>query len=209
MELPKGLTRAQIEDSTVLAALGRVPREKFVPESHRGEWREDRPLPIGAGQTISQPFIVALMTQSLAIKKGMKVLEIGTGSGYQAAVLAELGAEVFSIEIVPELQQRAQKLLEELGYRVHCRLSDGWEGWPEASPFDAIIVTACCPELPQTLITQLRPGGRLVFPVKVGAADAELERDEELQLLTRDQAGTGYSVERLSSVRFVPITRAT
>ena len=209
MELPKGLTRAQIEDATVLAALGRVPREKFVPESHRGEWREDRPLPIGAGQTISQPFIVALMTQSLAIKKGMKVLEIGTGSGYQAAVLAELGADVFSIEIVPELQQRSQKLLEELGYRVHCRLADGWEGWPEASPFDAIIVTACCPELPQKLIAQLRPGGRLVFPVKVGEAAAEMERDEELQLLTRDQAGTGYSVESLSSVRFVPITRAT
>lgn len=208
MELPKGLTRSQIRDARVLDALGKVPRERFIPEEYRGEWREDRALPIGAGQTISQPFIVALMTQQLKIERGMRVLEIGTGSGYQAAVLAELGAEVFSVEIVPELQRRAEQVLEELGYTVHCRLGDGWDGWKEEGPFDAIIVTACCPTMPKELISQLKPGGRMVFPIKAAAINEGPDNEEELQLLKRHQDDTGYDLEPLGAVRFVPITRA-
>lgn len=150
----------------VMAALGRVERHRFVPEAMVPHAYLNRPLPIGAGQTISQPYIVALMTDLLDLAGGEKVLEIGTGSGYQAAMLAELGARVFSIEIVAELAAEARQRLDAAGYRaVVVRVGDGWVGWPDEAPFDAIIVTAAPERIPEPLIDQLRPGGRLVIPV--------------------------------------------
>ena len=155
-----------ITDEKVLGAMGRVPREEFVPRGQRLHAYEDGPLPIGQGQTISQPYIVALMTQLLDLKKGEKVLEIGTGSGYQAAILAELTPQVYTIEILPELAERARATLARLGYEsVKVRTGDGYQGWPEHAPFDAIIVT-CAPEkVPQPLVDQLEEGGRMVIPV--------------------------------------------
>jgi protein-L-isoaspartate(D-aspartate) O-methyltransferase len=158
-----------IEQPAVLRALRSTPRHLFVPESLRAQAYEDRPLPIGHGQTISQPFIVALMTELLQLSKQHKVLEIGTGSGYQAAVLAALAGRVFTIEIVPELAQSAANLLETLGVRnVTVRAGDGYHGWTEEAPFDRIILTAAPPEIPQALLGQLRPGGKLVAPVGGG-----------------------------------------
>ncbi|HXF85348.1 MAG TPA: protein-L-isoaspartate(D-aspartate) O-methyltransferase [Anaerolineales bacterium] len=150
----------------VLRAMRAVPRHKFVPVEYLNHAHENRPLPIGYGQTISQPFIVALMTSLLDLKPGEKVLEIGTGSGYQAAVLAELGAEVYTIEIIPELAETAAKRLQELGYnKVQLKQGDGYYGWPEFAPFDAIIVTAAPDRVPPPLIEQLAEGGRLVIPL--------------------------------------------
>lgn len=187
-----------ITDPRVLAAMGRVPRHEFVPANLRDEAYADRPLPIGHGQTISQPYIVAFMTEQLRPKPTDKVLEIGTGSGYQAAVLAELVAAVYSIEIVEPLARRAMADLARLGYtNVWVRAGDGYQGWPEAAPFDAIIVT-CAPEhVPQPLIDQLKEGGRMIIPVgPIGA--------QELYLLEK-RAG---AVQRRAvlPVRFVPMT---
>ncbi|QIK38410.1 protein-L-isoaspartate(D-aspartate) O-methyltransferase [Caldichromatium japonicum] len=182
-------------------ALRTVPRERFVPESERALAYINSPLPIGQGQTISQPYIVAIMTQLLGIKAGDRVYELGTGSGYQAAVLAEMGVEVYTVEIVPELAERAAKTLESLGHgdRVQVRAGDGWLGWPEAAPFDGIIVTAAAPRIPRQLVEQLKPNGRLVIPM--GPA----ERTQELVVYTRNEQGDLVRRDILP-VRFVPVT---
>lgn len=155
-----------IENPAILEAMRIVPRHEFVPEDLRALAYNDHPLPIGYGQTISQPFIVGLMTQALDPKPGMRILEIGTGSGYQAAVLAELGAEVYTIEIIPELAQQAEQRLDSLGYtNIKTMRADGYFGWPEFAPFDAIMVTAAPDHLPQPLADQLKDGGRIVIPI--------------------------------------------
>lgn len=156
-----------VRDARVLAAMTRAPRHLFVPRAIAAEAYEDRPLPIGDGQTISQPYVVAAMSEMAQIEPGARVLEIGTGSGYQTAVLAELGAEVFSIEIVAPLAERVGATLAAAGYgaRVHLRIGDGYAGWPDEAPFDAIVVTAAPPEIPHPLLGQLRLGGRMVVPV--------------------------------------------
>jgi protein-L-isoaspartate(D-aspartate) O-methyltransferase len=191
--MARGVTEAR-----VLAALSRVPRHEFVPLSLRDRAYEDGPLPIGHGQTISQPFVVAFMTEALAPKPSDRVLEIGTGSGYQAAVLAGLVAEVFSIEIVAPLAQRAEADLRRTGYRnVRIRAGNGYLGWPEAAPFDAIIVT-CAPEaVPRALVDQLKVGGRMIVPVgpQSGAQD--------LYLLRKKQHG--LETQAVLPVRFVPM----
>ncbi len=189
-----------ITHAATLAAMRKVPRHLFVPAELRPQAYGDHPLPIGHGQTISQPYIVACMTGQLAPTRSMRVLEIGTGSGYQAAVLAEICAEVFTIEIVPELADQAARLLHELGYKnIHSRTGDGWEGWPEAAPFDAIIVTAAPATIPPALIEQLKDGGRMIIPVgpRAGAQD--------LMLVTK-KAGK-ISQRPLIPVRFVPFVR--
>ncbi len=186
-----------IQDPCVLEAMRRVPRHRFVPEAQRREAYSDWPLAIGFGQTISQPYIVALMTELLRPDKTMKVFEVGTGSGYQAAVLAECVAEVYTIEIIPELGQRAEKLLRELGYEnVHVRIGDGYEGWPEAAPFDGILVTAAPEDVPPPLLEQLAVGGRLVVPLGRGL--------QELVVITRTPEG--YERREITGVRFVPMT---
>ena len=185
----------------VMAAMGKVPRHRFVPALQDIFAYENRPLPIGEGQTISQPYIVALMTDLLDPKPADSVLEVGTGSGYQAAVLAELVAKVTTIEIVAPLGRRAMRLLDELGYRnVTVRIGDGYGGWPAAAPFDAIIVTAAPATIPQPLIDQLRPGGRMVIPVG-GSSDVQ-------QLLVVEKHSDGRTTTRRTlPVRFVPLTR--
>jgi protein-L-isoaspartate(D-aspartate) O-methyltransferase len=187
-----------ITDPRVLAAMGRVPRHLFVPPALASQAYGDHPLPIGSGQTISQPYIVALMTQWAEVHPGDKVLEVGTGSGYQAAVLAELTKQVFTIELLPELARRAAERLKELGYgRVHVRCGDGYQGWSEAAPFDAILVTAAAPRVPQALAAQLKEGGRLVIPL--GAPGGA-------QTLVRFRRVKGKLVEETSlPVRFVPL----
>jgi protein-L-isoaspartate(D-aspartate) O-methyltransferase len=160
------LQRRDITDPRVLIAMGKVPRHRFVPEALASQAYADHPLPIGSGQTISQPYIVALMTQWAEVHSGDRVLEVGTGSGYQAAVLAELTDRVFSIELVPELAWQAATRLKDLGYgRIQVRCGDGYQGWPEAAPFDAILVTAAAPRVPSSLEQQLKEGGRLVIPL--------------------------------------------
>jgi protein-L-isoaspartate(D-aspartate) O-methyltransferase len=182
----------------VLAAIGRVPRHLFVPEHMRRDAYDNRPLPIGQGQTISQPYIVALMTELLRPRAGSKVLEVGTGSGYQAAVLAELGAQVHTVEIVPELGERSAKLLKQIGYdAIVARIGDGYAGWPEAAPFDGIIVTAAPDHVPQPLIDQLKAGARLVIPV---GRDAQ-----QLAVVTKNADGS-VKREDLLLVNFVPLT---
>ena len=185
-----------IRDPRVLAAVAKVPRHELVPEDVRAHAYEDRPLPIGFDQTISQPFVVAYMTEQLRLGGDERVLEVGTGSGYQAAVLAELAREVWSIEIVAPLGERARADLARLGYRnVHIRIGDGYRGWPEEGPFDAIIVTAAPGHVPQPLIEQLAVGGRLVLPVG----------DLYQQLLLIERDADGIRQERLIDVRFVPM----
>jgi protein-L-isoaspartate(D-aspartate) O-methyltransferase len=194
--IPRG-----IKDEAVLAAMRRVPRHRFVPVYYSAFAYDDGPLPIGHGQTISQPFIVALMSDALELQRARKVLEIGTGSGYQAAVLAEIVPNVFTIEIVEPLATEAAQTLTELGYRnIHTRVGDGYQGWPEEAPFDAIIVTASSEHVPQPLLDQLAVGGRLILPV--GKAFQELQ---ELVLYRRTK--DGYEHTRLSLVRFVPLIR--
>ena len=184
----------------VLAAMGRVPRHEFVPRRRAGSAYEDRPLPIGHGQTISQPYIVALMTDLLAVKAGDKVLELGTGSGYQAAVLAELGVETYSIEIIPELGEAAAGRLARLGYGTAAtRVGDGYYGWPEAAPFDGIVVTAAAGHVPPPLVQQLKPGGRMVIPV------GEPFMVQQLVLITKDADGRPRT-RVLLPVAFVPLT---
>lgn len=191
------IERRGVRGERLLAALRRVPRHLFVPEADRGEAYADRPLPVGHGQTISQPYIVACMTEAAGVGARSRVLEIGTGSGYQAAVLAEMGADVCSIEIVPELADAARRTLAQVGYgTVEVRCGDGFRGWPERAPFEAILVTAAPPEVPPPLVDQLAPGGRLVLPV--GCATQELVR------ITRD--ARGLLRETLLPVRFVPMT---
>ena len=187
-----------IKDKAVLAALRKVPRHRFVAALWQGRAYEDGPLPIGDGQTISQPYIVAWMTELIEPKKGMRVLEIGTGSGYQAAVLAECVDEVDTIEVIPELGRKADALLRELGYRnIRTRIGDGYGGWPERGPYDAILLTAAPPDdVPKPLLDQLKVGGRLVAPV--GRYDQNLIR------ITRTE--TGLKREILAPVRFVPMT---
>lgn len=196
-----------ISDETVLAAMAAVPREEFVPADERGLAYEDHPLPIGSGQTISQPFIVAYMTQQLGLRAGDAVLDVGTGSGYQAAVLAECGAAVTSVEIRPELAQHAEATLQRLGYdTVTVVVRDGWQGVPEAGPFDGILVAAVAEDVPQALLDQLRPpdhgtrGGRLIIPlVSTGFWSA----DQRLVLFERTEQGVART--ELLSVRFVPL----
>jgi protein-L-isoaspartate(D-aspartate) O-methyltransferase len=187
-----------LKDERVLVAMARVPRHEFVPASQRPMAYEDGPLPIGYGQTISQPYIVAFMTAALDPKPADRVLEIGTGSGYQAAVLSGLVAEVFSIEVVEPLGRRARADLKRLGYgNVRVRIGDGYLGWPEAAPFDAIIVT-CAPErVPPALVAQLKPGGRMIVPV--GPADGV----QELYLLHKGPEG--LETQAVLPVRFVPM----
>jgi protein-L-isoaspartate(D-aspartate) O-methyltransferase len=190
-----------ITDPRVLAAMGRVPRHRFVPEALATQAYGDNPLPIGSGQTISQPYIVALMTQWAEVHPGDKVLEVGTGSGYQAAVLAELTKEVFSIELLPELARQAATRLTQLGYgRVHLRCGDGYQGWPEAAPFEVILVTAAAPRVPEALEAQLKEGGRLVIPLgPPGGA----------QTLVKFRKVKGKLVQDASlPVRFVPLVHS-
>ena len=191
--IPRG-----ISDERVLAAIRKVPRHELVPATVRDRAYEDRALPIGHDVTISQPYIVAAMTEAARLEPGDRVLEIGTGSGYQAAVLAELVADVYSIEIIEPIAKRAHADLARLGYtNLHLRIGDGYRGWPEAAPFDAIIVTAAPETIPAPLIEQLAIGGRLVIPV--GARG-----DQQLRVVTR--AASGTTSETLMDVRFVPMT---
>lgn len=188
-------------DDKVLGAVAKVPRHEFVPARYRELAYQNRPLPIGEGQTISQPFIVALMTDLAEVDADSTVLEIGTGSGYQAAVLAEIAAHVYTIEIVEPLGRRAEDTLQRLGYdNVSVRIGDGYQGWPDAAPFDAIIVTAAPPEVPEPLIEQLAPNGRLIIPV------GEAGRTQSLQVLTKNDKGELTSRDVLP-VAFVPFTR--
>jgi len=186
-----------VRDGRTLEAMRRVPRHLFVPPEVARQAYADHPLPIGHGQTISQPYIVAFMTEALGLDGDETVLEVGTGSGYQAAVLAEIVSRVYSIEIVAPLAKEAGALLKDLGYtNVQVRAGDGYQGWPEAAPFDAIIVTAAAPRIPEPLKQQLRDGGRLILPV----GDAW----QELVVVTR--RGDRYEEDRVLAVRFVPMT---
>ena len=195
------MVREQIEDrgvrdEKVLAAMRKVERHRFVPESLQKSAYTDQPLPIGHRQTISQPYIVAYMTEALELKPSDRVLEIGTGSGYQAAVLAELVKEVYSIEIVEPLAKEAAERLKNLGYQnIHLRTGNGYRGWPEAAPFDAIMITAAPERMPQALLDQLAQGGRLVAPV--GTLFQELVRVR--------RTSRGFEEEKLLPVRFVPM----
>jgi protein-L-isoaspartate(D-aspartate) O-methyltransferase len=191
------IERRGVRDPRVLLAMATVPRHLFVPEESMKQAYDDGPLPIEEGQTISQPYIVAFMTEAIRPRPTDRVLEVGTGSGYQAAVLATLVAEVFSIEIHPALMKTAQRRLADLGFtNVTLRTGDGYRGWPEAAPFDAIIVTAATPAVPQPLVDQLKPGGRMVLPVGSG--------DQELVRIVRSPRGVER--EPLLPVRFVPMT---
>ncbi len=192
------LAARDIRDPRVLEAMLRVPRHRFVPEKLRNEAYADHPLPIGHGQTISQPYIVALMTQAAAPHAEARALDVGTGSGYQAAVLAELCREVYSIEILEPLAVEAEDRLRQLGYRnVTVRVGDGYQGWPEKAPFDLIIVAAAPDHVPPPLIEQLAPGGRLVIPV----GDAR----QELLLIVKGEDGA-VRRESIAPVMFVPMT---
>ena len=193
--IPRG-----IKDQAVLVAMRRIPRHRFVPPFYSASAYNDVPLPIDYGQTISQPSLVALMTEALALQGAKKVLEVGTGSGYQAAVLAEIVPNVFTIEIIAPLATQAAQTLAELGYRnIHTRVGDGYQGWPEEAPFDAIVVTAAPDHVPQPLLDQLAVGGRMILPV--GRAFQE----QELALYRRTK--DGYERTRLTLVSFVPLIR--
>jgi protein-L-isoaspartate(D-aspartate) O-methyltransferase len=189
-------------DPAVLQVMRTVPRHEFVPEEEQARAYADMPLPIGFGQTISQPFIVALMTDLLDLKPGAKVLEIGTGSGYQAAVLSPLAERVYTIEIVPPLGEAAHNVLRRLDYtNVETKVADGYYGWPEAAPFEGIVVTAAASQIPPPLIEQLKPGGRMVIPI--GGAFAA----QQLMLVEKLPDG-GIKTRQLLPVAFVPFTRA-
>jgi protein-L-isoaspartate(D-aspartate) O-methyltransferase len=191
--MPRG-----IHEERVLAAMAKVPREEFVPREARFAAYTDQPLPIGYGQTISQPFVVAFMTEQLQLKRNDRVLEIGTGSGYQAAILAELAAEVYTIEIIEPLAKKAEATLKRLGYKnVHVKAGDGYKGWPENAPFDAVIVTCAPDHVPQPLVDQMKEGGRMIIPV--GGLG-----EQELYLLEKKN---GQLEKRaVLPVRFVPMT---
>jgi protein-L-isoaspartate(D-aspartate) O-methyltransferase len=188
-----------VSDPLVLEAMRTVPRHEFVPEEYLDQAYADHPLPIGFGQTISQPYIVALMSEALGVEPGDRVLEIGTGSGYQAAVLAQMGMQVYTVEIIPELAERARGVLEDLGYRdVAVLNADGYFGWEEHAPYDAIIVTAAPDHLPQPLANQLKEGGRLVIPIgPIGAVQT---------LWQFEKVNGELEAANLGGVRFVPLT---
>jgi protein-L-isoaspartate(D-aspartate) O-methyltransferase len=191
-----------IKDGRVLAAMGKVPRHEFVPEARRAEAYDDRPLPIGQGQTISQPYVVAFMTEAICPRPGQRVLEVGTGSGYQAAVLAELVGEVYTVELLPELAAAAGKRLARLGYRnMHVKTGDGYLGWPDKGPFDAVVVTCGAKEMPRPLFEQLKPGGKMIIPL------GEEGEEQTLRLVTKGPGGQ-REVKDLLPVRFVPLRRA-
>ena len=188
-----------INDQKVIHAMLSVPRHLFVPANYERMAYEDRPLPIGEGQTISQPYIVALMTETLDLNKNMRVLEIGTGSGYQAAILAKIVREVYTIEIIESLGEKAEKLLSGLGYdNVHVKIGDGYKGWPGKAPFDAIIVTCAPTDIPQPLKEQLKEGGRMIIPVGGSIV-------QELALLEKKKGKLEKKV--VAPVRFVPMVR--
>jgi protein-L-isoaspartate(D-aspartate) O-methyltransferase len=185
--------------AAVRAAMGKVERHRLVPDAERSRAYSNHPLPIGSGQTISQPYIVALSTDLLGVDSSGVVLEIGTGSGYQAAVLAEVVSRVYSIELIASLGNEARKRLEELRYgNIEVRIGDGYQGWPEKAPFDGIVVTAAAPRVPQALVEQLKPGGRMVIPVG-GESEAQY-----LKVLTK-RADGGVEEKRVLPVRFVPL----
>jgi protein-L-isoaspartate(D-aspartate) O-methyltransferase len=197
----EGIVGWGVTDPAVIEAMGAVPRHRFVPQDYLDQAYENHPLPIGYGQTISQPYIVALMTETAELEPGDKVLEIGTGSGYQAAVLAEVGAEVFSIEIIEPLAEIAKDRLAQLGYGdIELRTGDGYYGWTEAAPFDAIIVTAAPDHIPQPLLEQLAVGGVMVIPIGPPGGYQELWR---LRRLSQDEVES----TSLGGVRFVPFVR--
>jgi protein-L-isoaspartate(D-aspartate) O-methyltransferase len=187
----------------VMAAMGEVPRDAFVPSALKHAAFSNGPLPIGHGQTISQPYIVALMTDMLQLRPEDRVLEIGTGSGYQTAILSRLARQVYSVEVVPELSKKAQDIFQQLGYEnIHIRIGNGYEGWAEHAPYDGIIVTAAASHVPPALIEQLKPGGRLVIPV------GEPYSYQELILVEKDQQGDVHTQDVLG-VAFVPLVDST
>jgi protein-L-isoaspartate(D-aspartate) O-methyltransferase len=189
-----------VTDQDVLDAMERVPRHEFVPPQHKNQAYADHPLPIGYGQTISQPYIVALMTELLELKNTDRVLEIGTGSGYQAAILGELGGEVYTIEIIEDLGEQARRNLERLDYRnIEVRIGDGYYGWEEEAPFDAIVVTAAASHVPPPLVKQLKNGGRMLIPV------GSRFMVQQLLLVEKDAAGK-VTTRQILPVRFVPLT---
>lgn len=196
------MSPTQFTKEDVIAAMRRVPRHRFVPAESAYLAGEDQPLPIGYGQTISQPTMVAIMTDLLRLRPGDRVLEIGTGSGYQAALLAELGADVYSVEIIPELAEQAAHTLQSTGYgdRVHVHQGDGYHGWPEHAPYDAIIITAAAPSLPSPLVDQIDVGGRIIVPI--GLPD----RRQHLYVYEKNADGT-LRAEKWGEVAFVPFTR--
>ncbi|MGI8897616.1 MAG: protein-L-isoaspartate(D-aspartate) O-methyltransferase [Pyrinomonadaceae bacterium] len=196
-QLVEQLRSEGIQNPGVLDALSKVPRHRFVPPSYRHLAYQNRPLPIGQDQTISQPFIVGYMTEAAEIASGEKVLEIGTGSGYQAAVLAELGKEVYTIEIIPELAESARTLLRELGYKnVQVKTGNGYEGWAEHAPFDAVVVTAAPDEVPKALVEQLAVRGKMIIPVG--------KSFQQMVIITKTESGV---IERRTiPVAFVPMT---
>jgi protein-L-isoaspartate(D-aspartate) O-methyltransferase len=195
----KQLVARDIHNADVLAVMGRVPRHEFVPEGLRGRAYDDTALPIGEGQTISQPYIVAFMTEAINPQAGQRVLEIGTGSGYQAAVLSDLVGDVYTIELLTTLAQEARSRLERLGYHnVRVRTGDGFFGWPEASPFDAVVVTCGADQVPEALFEQLKSGGKMVIPV--GPA----REVQQLRLIEKGPHGEKKTRELLP-VRFVPL----
>jgi len=190
-----------INDQGVLEAMRQVLRHRLVPDDQKENAYIDSPLSIRQGQTISQPYIVAYMTEMIKPKEGMTILEIGTGSGYQAAVLAEIVEEVYTLEIVPELGQKAKKTLEELGYEnIHVRVADGYSGWEQHAPFDAIVVTAAADHIPPSLLKQLKNGGRMIIPIDSG--------DPAQQLVLVEKSSGKVTTKDVLPVRFVPFTRS-
>ena len=187
-----------IKDSRLLDVLRKVPRHRFIPFPFWDLAYSDRPLPIGKNQTISQPYIVAYMTENLQLKGHEKVLEIGTGSGYQAAVLSELSKSVYSVEIICDLAQQANTMLKHLKYQVQVKCDDGYRGWPEQGPFDAIIITAAAPKVPEPLIDQLKLGGRMIMPLG----------NDYQELILIEKIESGLRSKRLIPVKFVPMTGA-
>ena len=191
-----------VADTHVLAAMRDVPRHRFVPEDERAAAYEDRPLPIGLSQTISQPYVVALMTEALRLKPTDRVFELGTGSGYQAAIASRVCAHVYTVEIHPELAEQARRVLRELHYdNVSVRTGDGFRGWPEAAPFEAMLITAAVPTLPRGLLAQLAPGGRAILPLGEAGALQDL-------VLVEKNADGSLVIKPLVTVRFVPATGA-
>jgi protein-L-isoaspartate(D-aspartate) O-methyltransferase len=204
MQLASQLAERGIQSAEVLQAIARLDRVRFLPDAVKSQAGEDAAQPIGYGQTISQPYVVAYMTEALEVEPGMRVLEVGTGSGYQAAVLLEMGVEVFTVERVPELADDAEARLRAMGYTprmLHVRRGDGRKGWPEAAPFDGILVTAATEKLPPALIAQLAPHGRLVAPV--GSSESTQ------QLLRVRRVGQRMEADWLLPVRFVPLVEGS